>query len=668
MPEVESLEAWSGQIGEAAAKVTAAAELQHRVVHGDAQTDVLVEGGVVPTLAKQAALARNQITSALEDVSAQLAGAAPYSSVAVGLTKTVPGGYFTVPSAANDTYVQMYRNDGGQATYIDDYPNGSASRKANQLAAAAYDMAPPKAFYDAMPWAIAGEDKQPILGVTKEGTVHAVLDRMPGLDLLGDYAWAVVDRNKVVLLGIKWSGEVVVNGLSTGEVSAFADGPVGGQDIWVLVGGIPYQVTSSGNNFAPQVSGGRLSYIRRDGAVSSVTVDLPLTGTVAPFVKTLLHIVSSGQSLSMGATAGLTTVQPPTANRLLTLQDGVRLVNQDDTLTAGMVAPFKPLVSKTSEVPLVQLVAQLNRVRALPSDAGVLASCHGRGGFAIAALSKGTLPYANLITAVTHAKAEAVRLGLGYRVPFVDWIQGENDARRAEGVYLAALLQLQSDYDADIRGISAQPETVPLLLDQISNWTMYDTPTSFVPLEQLQVALAYPSRFYCAGPKYWLQTNTDGIHLTAENSMRLGAMHLRAAEAAVNGHSWLPTHAVSAKRSGVVVTLKFHTPSGPLVADTVRVSDPGNWGIRYVDDANSASVVSVKVAGDNTVEVTLSAVPSGANPYIGIADIGTSGAAGGPNTGPRACLRDSSPDLDGYGYPIFNWACHQRISVQTVNH
>ena len=602
----------------------------------------------------------------MANLSTLLGGAMPYPSVAEGLAGTVDGTNFSVLSSALDEYVNVYRNVSGAAVFVDSYPNAKATQMASGLAETAYGLSYPQSLDEEFPWAILDQYFRAILAIKKNGAVHAVLDKLPGLDLLGDYAWAVTDINGVVLLGIKWSGEVVVYGLSTGAVSAFADGPIGGQDIWVLVDGVPYQVTSSGDNFSPQVSSGRLSYIRRSGSVSSVTVDVPLPGSVAPFVTTLLHIVSSGQSLSMGATAAPTTLQPPTANRLLTLQDGVRLTNQDDTLTAAMVAPFKPLVAKTTEVPAVQLAAQLNRTRGIPSNAGLLVSCHGRGGYAIAALNKGTLPYTNSITAVTNAKAEAVRLGLGYRVPFVDWIQGENDANRAQGVYLAALLQLQTDYDTDIRAISAQPQTVPLLLDQISNWTMYSTATSFVPLEQLQAALTYPTRFYCAGPKYWLQTNTDGIHLAAENSMRLGVMHDRAAQAIINGASWKPTHAVSAARVGAVVTLRFHTPSGPLVIDTVNVTDPGNLGIRYVDDSGVATIQSVKLLGDNTLEVTLSAVPTGTNPYIGIADIGTVGAAGGPVTGPRACLRDSSTDLDGYGQPVYNWACHQRINVQAA--
>lgn len=603
---------------------------------------------------------------AIADLAVQMNGAQIFNSIVLGLAGTISGGFFSVLSPGNLDYLDLYRNDSGSATPIDSYPNSKATQRANGLAETAYGLTYPQSLDEEFPWAILDQYFRAILAIKKNGAVHAVLDKLPGLDLLGEYVWAITDTNGVVLLGIKWTGEVVIYGLSTGTVSAFADGPIGGQDIWVLVDGVPYQVTSSGDNFSPQVSSGRLSYIRRSGPVSSVTIDVPLSGSVATFVTTLLHIVSSGQSLSMGATATATTLQPPTANRLLTLQDGARLANQDDTLTAAMVAPFKPLVTKTTELPAVQLSAQLNRIRGIPSIAGLLTSCHGRGGYAISALSKGTLPYTNSITAVTNAKAESTRLGMGYRVPFVDWIQGESDASRASGVYLAALLQLQADYDTDIRGASGQPQTVPLLLDQISNWTMYSTATSFVPLEQLQAALSYPTRFYCAGPKYWLRTNTDGIHLTAENSMRLGAMHARAAQAIIAGSSWKPTHVVTASRFGAVVTLRFHTPSGPLAIDTLNVTDPGNLGIRYVDDSGVATIQSVRLLGNNTVEVTLSAVPAGANPYIGIADIGTIGAAGGPVTGPRACLRDSSPDLDAYGQPLFNWACHQRINVQAA--
>ena len=595
-----------------------------------------------------------------------LGGAMPYASVELGLAGTVDGTNFSVLSSAQDEYVKVYRNQAGSAVYVDSYPNAEATRNADEMARTALSQTPPRSLADGMPWAVVDQYYRAILGVKENGAAHALLDTLPGLDLLGDYAWAVVDSQGVVLLGIKWSGEVVTFGQSTGAVTAYADGPVGGQDIWVLVDGVPYQVTSSGDNFSPQVSSGRLSYIRRGTSVASVTVDVPIAGSVAPFVQVLLHILGYGQSLSMGDTSVVQTTQPPTANRLLTIQSGVMLADQETTLTDAMVVPFRPLVSVVREVPVVQMSGQLNRLRGVPANAGLLTSAHGRNGRTIAQLSKGSLYYSNLLTAVASSKAEAARLGLTYRVPFVDWIQGEADRNMAQATYLAALLQLQSDLDTDIRAASGQSEPVPMLLDQISNFTNYGLVSSFVPLAQLQAALDYPDRFACAGPKYWVPSNTDGTHLTGDSYTRIGCMHMRAAEALIRGGRWLPTHAISAVRTGAVVVVRFHTPSGPLTVDTGNVSDPGNWGIRYVDDASSAVVEKVRLLGENLLEVTLSAVPTGANPYIGIADAGVAGQPLGPTTGARACLRDNSPDRDGQGRPVYNWACHQRIAVQAA--
>lgn len=604
----------------------------------------------------------------LADLSTQMSGAMIYASTVLGLAGTPVGGYFSVPAPGSTEYLILYRNSSGVAAEVDRYPNALATERASDFAQAAYFLSQSRALGEEMPWAIVDQYYQAILGVKANGAVHAVLDRLPGLDLIDDYAWAVTDSAGVVLIGVKWTGEVVVYGQASSQVSAYADGPSGGRDIFALIDGVPYQVTSKGDNFSPRVGDGKVSYVSRFGPANSVSSDLPVAGSVAAFVGNLLHIVSSGQSLSMGSASALTTIQAPVANRLLTLQDGVRLANQDDTLTVAMVSPFKPLVSKMQEVPVVQLAAQLNRLRGLPSNAGVLASAHGRGGWSIAQLSKGTLPYINSMTAVNGAKAQCNTLGYSYKVPFVDWIQGEADAAAGSGVYLSALLQLQADYEADIKAISGQAGRIPLLVDQISNWTApgYNRTESNVPLEQLQAALDYPDRFVCTGPKYWLQTVADGVHMTGDSSMRLGSMHARPAKAIISGERWLPTHCISAVRSGSKVRLKFHTPHGPLTVDTASVTDPGNWGIRWIDSTGSASVSGVRLVGDNTIEVILNAVPTGANPRIGIADFGAAGLLAGPTTGVRACLRDSSPDLDGYGQPVFNWACHQRIDVQTA--
>lgn len=615
--------------------------------------DVLLSGQSRPTNAK-----------VLSTLATQMSGALIYADVATGLAGTENGWFFSVLADDDAEYIILYLNDNGSAVEQSRYPSAVAARSASEIANAALALSQPRMLLDLFAWAVTDEDQRPILGVKMDGTAHAVLDQLPGLDGLGDYAWAVTDADGVVLLGIKWDGSVTAYGTKS-TVESYVNGPHGGRDVYVIVDNVPYQITSTGDNTEPVVSDGVVRYVSRSISIIQAESTIPTEGSIAPFISDILHIVSSGQSLSMGAFGEPITLQPPTANRLLTIADGVRLANQDDTLTSEMIAPFEPLVSKTQEVPVVQLSAQLNRMRGLPGTAGLLASAHGHGGWSIAQLSKGTVPYSNSMTAVQGAFDECQSLGYDYRVPFVDWIQGEEDSAGVAGAYASALEQLQSDYQSDIQAISGQSGAIPILLDQISNWTAggYNLAESNVPFEQLNVSLQHPNRFVCAGPKYWLPTVSDGVHLTSESYARLGAMHARAAAAIISGSSWMPTHCISATRVGLIVILEFHTPSGPLTVDTGRVTDPGNWGLRWVDDSMSASIDAIRLVGNNRVEVALDTEPTGLNPMIGIADIGTPGQLAGPESGVRCCLRDSSGDVDPFGEPLFNWACHQRIDV-----
>lgn len=63
MTDISALEAYAGQLSEAAAKANASSEKQHQYVHGDDETDVLTEAGWVPSLAKQARLAMEIVLS-----------------------------------------------------------------------------------------------------------------------------------------------------------------------------------------------------------------------------------------------------------------------------------------------------------------------------------------------------------------------------------------------------------------------------------------------------------------------------------------------------------------------------------------------------------------------------------------------------------------------------
>lgn len=604
----------------------------------------------------------------MTNLSTLLGGAMPYDSVELGLESTVDGTNFSVLSSAEDLYVNVYRNVEGGAFYVDSYPNAKATRYGITQADLALELSPSRMLSSQFASAQTDEFGTPILGVKKSGVAFGLFDELPGLFFLsGEWRYVQVDEDGVILFGQRWNGTTLVYGVTSGsDASAYLVDDSGQSDVWLHAEGADFQITTSGSNWDPSVSDGLVRYLSRVGVnVQRVQEELPAVNQLAAFIRKILHIPSHGQSLSLGVHSVIQTTQPPVANRAFTIAVGLR---QSDSLQAATLAPesvlpLKSLVSNLQEAPHAQLCAGLSRHRDLPADAGVVGSCHGVGATTILGLSKGTVSYNNLITAVTQCKADATSRGLEYSVPFVDWIQGEANSTGSQGNYLAALIQLQADLTADIGAISGD-SNIPLVLCQMSSWTTKNITTSFVPLEQLQASIDHPENFICAGPKYWLDYHTDGVHLTGNGSVQLAAMHRAPSDAAIDGAPWKPTQCTKAVRNGTTVTLTFHTPSGPLVKDTVNVTDPGNLGIRWIDSTSSASVTAVAVNDDNTVTLTLSTVPTGSSPRVGIADIGISGALGGPTTGPRACLRDSNTELDGMGNPFYNWACHQIISVE----
>jgi hypothetical protein len=115
MTDISALEAYAGQLSEAAALATASAQTQRQIVNGDELTDVPTESGSVPTLAKQAVLAQAKVTASLAEVASQMAGAMTYKTTALGIAGTLPGGFFSVPSASDKEYLLLYENVAGLA-------------------------------------------------------------------------------------------------------------------------------------------------------------------------------------------------------------------------------------------------------------------------------------------------------------------------------------------------------------------------------------------------------------------------------------------------------------------------------------------------------------------------------------------------------------------------
>ncbi|MFJ3369772.1 hypothetical protein [Pseudomonas sp. NPDC086251] len=102
----------------------AATEKLHQVIHGDDLTDVTMESGLVPTLAKQARLFAEAIPDAVSELSAQMADGRVHATVEAGLSVAANGQSFYVentdPLVSRSLYVRV---DAANARHVSDDPN-----------------------------------------------------------------------------------------------------------------------------------------------------------------------------------------------------------------------------------------------------------------------------------------------------------------------------------------------------------------------------------------------------------------------------------------------------------------------------------------------------------------------------------------------------------------
>ena len=307
-----------------------------------------------------------------------------------------------------------------------------------------------------------------------------------------------------------------------------------------------------------------------------------------------------------------------------------------------------------------RMAASLTASGALYENDAVLVSAHGIDGRAIELLDKGTVPYNNLLAAVTKAYLITRLLGKDYVAPNVVWVQGPGDISVGTfyASYKASLVQLQSDLDADIKAITGQAGAIVLVIDQVG-WFSSGT-TSPIPLAQLAAALENPTKIICAGPKYH-HTYIDGVHVGSVGTADRGEEFDRSIEA---GTAWKPLYPVSASRTGAVINVTFHVPEGSLALDT-NTGQQSRKLRRRVEQTGKAAVTisSVAIASATELTVMLSEMPAGPGQKLKFAMPAATSAGAGPTTGPRSNIRDSATLVSDRGNPLYNMCCHSEVLI-----
>lgn len=369
---------------------------------------------------------------------------------------------------------------------------------------------------------------------------------------------------------------------------------------------------------------------------------------------TIFHIIITGQSNGVGNDTALLSDHPPKG---LMFSGGLKpgLTGLEET------APLAELTGTEGQTLASAMVNWL--ATHIPALAGsrVLVSNVAVGGQGYNGLKKGTTPYGHSIAHVAAAKAIAEDLDTAYKVLGVVNIHGEFDDSQQRSAYRAELVQWQSDYEADIQGITGQVEPVRMYApaqagaapEQYNNGSA--TLAGASALNLLGASLDAPDRVVMLGPLSWCDHH-DGLHLNAASQSILGEMVAAAIKQTYfDGVPFVPLYGIAAERSGSTVVVDFHVPTPPIRWDFRFSSYKVARGFTFRDSNNDTTVIQATITGDAQVTLLLSGTPTGTGQQIRY-QCHTWGT-GAPRYKNSGNLADSAVRVGAYGLSVPNYAC-----------
>jgi len=647
MAEVESLQAYAGQLAEAAAKSKAASGVQHEIVHGDAHTDVVTDNGLVPSFAKQARLYSEAVPDAANELSAQMADGRIHDTEAEGRLAVADGKLFYVKGPNSKISRQLYKRINADTSVLQS--EDSSAEEIQQVT---------RRFRESKrPIFAAGDRVGHIAFLVRNGLIKA-----PGVEVSTDR--------------VRFGNNVI----KRTDRFAFAEA-----DRFGFVRSYIGRGGNSGGGSSADFNADDILKANQQGLLSSANVVREYNTEVARPIWDYNHFMEYGQSLSTGfegwpalsrtpkygnvmlgesvrpasKTAGAFT---PIGGPILTPLKAVvqDLATGATVLTDAEVAGLAPGAGNEGEctvVGMTNMSKKLHNQRAQQENdtsRTFVASCSGVAGQPIERLMKGdsTNRWLRLTQIAAKVKAAAQAESKSYGIVAVTFLQGEfNYSTNWGGVatkdeYKAKLATLYSDVESEVVSAIAGQQQPPLFLTYQTG-ASYTRDTNDLAIGMAQWELAEErENWVMATPVY--PYPDKGGHLTANGYRWVGKQFAKVWHRVVEqGQNWKPLSPLQAQIKGREVLLSLHVPHPPLVFDKPIVgrtpTDYPSKGFSALDDSGDIGVLSASIVADCVVRLRLARDPVGPV-FIRYADSAHHQGNG--------CLRDSDPTMsdDVYEY------------------
>ena len=381
-------------------------------------------------------------------------------------------------------------------------------------------------------------------------------------------------------------------------------------------------------------------------------------------------IIGTGQSLAVGQ-AGMPLKQLTQPYNNLKLSTGTLPWPIDPNDPALMMVPLTEPIGRLAngypsqwptniagETPHSAMGNQLSALvqAAAAHDYLTVHGEFGENGQSMAFLKKGAMPttenpnggkaFEATTIEVKAVQRLATAAGKTYGIGAITLTHGESDS--GNPAYESAMVQLWTDYNTDLRAITGQTQSIPMLVSQ-QNSVNDNSPST---LAAWRVGVDHPGDIVCTGPKYQYPYYMDGIHLITNGYEMLGEKYAQVYfERSVLGHDWQPLQPTTVERSGQVITVHFHVPVPPLVWDDTFQTPHGGvaaWqagnGFEVTAGGSPVTISAVEISGD-AVQITCATELPAAGVTVGYAMVASAAAMATPFAGTTRWgkLKDSDP-------------------------
>jgi hypothetical protein len=387
-----------------------------------------------------------------------------------------------------------------------------------------------------------------------------------------------------------------------------------------------------------------------DSPADEETAEPAELAAIPPPPFAITGIVGTGQSLSVGAqaTAFSAAATQPHFNNLKLALNGTVVPPFNPNAPALSLVPFVEPIRRLAtsfpsaypanlygETPHAAMAAQITTLarQAGAADYVTAHSVVGESGQGMSVINKTATEVVNGNTSTGRAyqaslfearaiKRLAAARGRTYGIGAIVLTHGETDSGNAG--YEAAMVQLWSDYNQDLKAITGQTQSIPMITSQqhsfgfVAGQRSGSSPST---LAEWRVGVDNPNNIICAGPKYQYPYASDNVHLVTRGYELLGEKYGEVYfQRVVLGNAWQPLQPTSVTRAGNVVTVRFHVPVLPLAFDTTlprphqsALTQWANGRGFELRNGNTILVInSVRIVNDTVQIVAAAPVPAGA--------------------------------------------------------